>query len=129
MAVDTNWEKGRARFFTVVTILFFGALAFALASRPDTWPYAIGFLAAWGAVVVSLLLLERASEYLRRCPRCDRKGFVPCFESEKGMPDGDHFFQVFHCRGCGLYRLECGAETRDLDQACWEQQIQEWQRE
>jgi hypothetical protein len=114
---------------TIVMIagVFLGLLVFVTLLRPELWYVLPLLLAGLVAFVIIVVAAGRLWEGLRRCPRCGRRGFVSILDSEKGSPEGDLFYQVVRCQHCDLYRLECGAEVRELDPELWWEQVQEWE--
>ena len=124
MARDDDRDGERTLKLFAATLLLCAAIGIAF--RPDAWYVPFAFVGALLALAVAGVAVGRLWELLRRCPRCGRRGFTTVLESARDTPAGDREFQIDHCRRCGLYRLESGAEVRELDPDRWEEQLREW---
>jgi hypothetical protein len=105
---------------------FLLALVIAVCAHPSYWWVPLVIIGGFAALALTLLTVERLGDVLRRCPRCEKRGFACILEGERNTPDGDQFVSVLHCRQCELYRLECGAEVRELAPGRWFEEAAEW---
>ncbi len=130
VAHDEDDDRDGERTLKLFAAVFVLCTVVGVVAYRERWYIPIALVGAAVALAVAgvtvAIVGDKFQSRLRRCPRCARRGFATVFESEKEGLAGELFFHVRHCARCGLYRLECGPEVRDLDPGRWEKQVSEW---